>query len=257
MRKPLVAGNWKMFKLRAEAISLVKGIQDGLKGIDTGKVEVLVCPPYPWLEAVGSALRGSPILLGAQNAHEAKEGAFTGEVAVPMLKDAGCSYVIIGHSERRQHFGERGDRLHRKVRAVLEYGLKVIYCIGETLEEREAGRTEAVLERQIDEVLATDVDAARLVVAYEPVWAIGTGRTATTDQAQQAHVFIRGKLGGIFGLQVAQGLRIQYGGSVKPANAAGLLGQKDIDGALVGGACLAAGDFLAIIAAAVATAGGA
>ena len=251
MRKPFIAGNWKMYKSRLEAVALAEGVRQQVSGLETGRVDILICPPFTWLEAVGAAVKGSPVKLGAQNAHEEPEGAYTGEVAVSMLREAGCSHVIIGHSERRQLFGEKGDRLHKKVRAVLNHGLEVIYCIGETLEEREAGKMEAVLARQMQEVLADDLDVARLTIAYEPVWAIGTGKTATPEQAQAAHAFIRGELGRIFGATGAERLRIQYGGSVKPANAAGLLGQPDIDGALVGGACLVPQSFVAIISAAL------
>jgi len=251
MRKPFIAGNWKMFKSQLEAVALAEGVRDQVAGLDAGKLDILICPPFPWLEAVGAAIKGSPVQLGAQNAHEEPEGAFTGEVAVPMLRDAGCTHVIIGHSERRQHFGERGDRLYKKVRAVLNHGLQVVYCIGETLEEREAGKTEAVLARQLEEALADDLDVARVTVAYEPVWAIGTGKTATGEQAQAAHAFIRGELGRTFGATGAERMRIQYGGSVKPANAAGPLEQPDIDGALVGGACLVPQSFVAIISAAL------
>jgi len=199
---------------------------------------------------MAKAVAGSSIMMGAQNAHEEKSGAFTGEVSAPMLADTGCTHVIIGHSERRHVFGEKSERLAKKVRAVTEAGLTVIYCVGETLDERESGRTEAVVGAQLDEVIASDVPAERLVVAYEPVWAIGTGKTATPEQAQEVHRFVRGRLASIYDGGTADRVRILYGGSVKPGNAAGLLGQADIDGALVGGACLVAKDFLAIIAAA-------
>lgn len=247
MRTPFVAGNWKMHNTRAEGRELVRAIRDGL---GAPPVDVAVCPPFTALTAAAEEIEGSPIKLGAQNVYCAPKGAFTGEISADMLTDAGCSHVIIGHSERRQHFGETGELLRRKVRAAIEGGLDVIYCVGETLEDREAGRTEAVVARHLDEVVAADVPAQRLTIAYEPVWAIGTGKTATPEQAQEVHAFIRGKLSGVFGDAVAATMRIQYGGSVKPGNAAGLMACPDIDGALVGGACLVAADFLAIIAAA-------
>ena len=199
---------------------------------------------------MAKAVAGTKIMLGAQNAHEATHGAFTGEVSVPMLRDAGCTHVLIGHSERRQIYKEDGPMLAKKVHAVVGGGLNVIYCVGETLGERESGRTQAVVERQLTEVIKPDVPADRLIIAYEPVWAIGTGRTATPDQAQEVHVFIRTRLAGVYGRPTADAIRILYGGSVKPDNAAALLSQPDIDGALVGGACLVPADFLAIISAA-------
>jgi triosephosphate isomerase len=237
-----------MHKTLAEARELVAGIREGLTTI-TG-VDVLICPPVQLLFPMAKAVAGTKIMLGAQNAHEAAYGAFTGEVSVPMLKDTGCTYVIIGHSERRQIYKEDGLLLAKKVRAVVGGGLNVVYCVGETLDERESGRTQAVVERQLTEVVKPDVPADRLIIAYEPVWAIGTGRTATPDQAQEVHVLIRTHLAGIYGRPTADAIRILYGGSVKPDNAATLLSQPDIDGALVGGACLAPDDFLAIISAA-------
>ncbi len=248
MRKPLIAGNWKMHKTLAEARELVSGIRERAQKV-TG-VDILICPPSTLLFPMAKAVAGSRIMLGAQNAHEASQGAFTGEVSVPMLQDSGCTHVIIGHSERRQHFGEAGPRLAKKVRAVVEAGMHVIYCVGETLDEREFGQTQKVVERQLEEVVASDIPADLLVVAYEPVWAIGTGKTATPDQAQEVHAFIRSKLATIYGRSLADSIRILYGGSVKPGNAASLLAQPDIDGALVGGACLVADDFAAIIGAA-------
>ena len=237
-----------MHKTIAEARELVKGIRDGLREADG--VDVLICPPFQLLFPMAKEVADSPIMLGAQNAHEASHGAFTGEVSVPMIADAGCTHVIIGHSERRHIFGEAGPLLAKKVRAVLGSGLRVIYCVGETLDEREVGTTQAVVERQLTEVVDTDVPPDRLIIAYEPVWAIGTGRNATPDQAQEVHAFIRSKLGRTYDPAAADALRILYGGSVKPGNAEGLLFQPDIDGALVGGACLVAADFLAIISAA-------
>ena len=255
MRTPLIAGNWKMHKTLAEARELVAGIREGIK--DIAGVDVLICPPFQLLFPMARAVDESRIMLGAQDAHEAEQGAFTGEVSVPMLKDAGGTHIIIGHSERRHVFGEKGERLAKKVRAVLDGGLTVIYCVGETLDERESGRTHEVVETQMDEVLTRDLPADRLIIAYEPVWAIGTGKTATPDQAQDVHKLIRSKLGSTYGSAVADTIRILYGGSVKPGNAADLAAQPDLDGALVGGACLVAADFVAIIAAATSVASGA
>ena len=248
MRTPLIAGNWKMHKTLAEARELVSGIRQDIGGIRS--VEVVVCPPFQHLFAMAEAIDGSPIMLGAQNTHYEAQGAYTGEVSVPMLIDAGCTHVILGHSERRQYFAEDGLLLGKKVRAAVAGGLNAIYCVGETLKEREADRTEGVVERHISDVIKADVPAERLIIAYEPVWAIGTGRTATPDQAQEVHAFIRSMLASTYGQPAATTIRILYGGSVKPGNAADLLAQSDIDGALVGGACLVAADFAAIIRAA-------
>ncbi len=248
MRKPFVAGNWKMHNTLAEARALAKAVWNGLRG--KNRVDVALCPPFTALATVAEAIKESPLKLGGQNCYFEPKGAFTGEVSAPMLADAGCTCVIIGHSERRQVFGETADLLHKKVRAALQAGLDVINCVGETLDEREAGRTEAVVARHLDEVLAGDIPPSRLTIAYEPVWAIGTGRTASPEQAQEVHAFIRPRLAKVFGADAASAMRIQYGGSVKPSNAAGLMACPDIDGALVGGACLVAADFLAIIAAA-------
>jgi len=249
MRKPFVAGNWKMYTTAARARELAAAVAGGL---DDDRVTVAVCPPFPYLMAVAEVLRDSRVLLGAQNLYPESEGAFTGEVSPAMLLDVGCRYVILGHSERRHQLGETEAFIHRKVRAALAAGLGVIFCVGETLEERQAGRTENVLDIQLSAGLA-GLDAglvARVAVAYEPVWAIGTGRNATPEQAQQAHAFLRRRLGEIFGEKTAAAVLIQYGGSVKPENAAALLGQPDVDGALVGGASLKADQFLAIVAAA-------
>lgn len=252
MRKKLIAGNWKMHKLLAEARELVGGIRAGLDAMRGAEsVDVLICPPVQLLFPMAKAVAGSRIMLGAQNAHFETQGAFTGEVSTPMLKDTGCTHALIGHSERRQYFHEDGALLARKVRAVLQGGLTAVYCLGETLAEREGGKMQSVVERQITEVLSADVDASKLVVAYEPVWAIGTGKNATPAQAQEVHHLIRERLADIYGRLTADSIRILYGGSVKPANAAELLSQPDIDGALVGGACLVAADFLAIIQAGV------
>jgi triosephosphate isomerase len=251
MRQKFVAGNWKMFTTAATAHQLAAAVVKGLG--DEKRVQVAVCPPYPYLSAVGEVLRGSVVGLGAQNLYPEKEGAFTGEVSPAMLTDVGCRYVIIGHSERRHKLGETDDFINRKVHAALAAGLTVILCVGETLQEREANRTEAVLLTQLAGGLA-GVSAAtleRVVLAYEPVWAIGTGRNATPDQAQEAHAFIRGRVAQMCGENAARALPIQYGGSVKADNAASLMAQADVDGALVGGASLQAESFLAIVRAGI------
>lgn len=250
MRIPLVAGNWKMHKTLNEAREWVQRLRDGLAGLPKAdRVEVLICPAFQLLFPMAKAVAGSQVRLGAQNAHEAAQGAFTGEVSVPMLKDTGCTHVIIGHSERRHIFGETAERLAKKTRAVVQAGLQVIYCVGETLSEREAAQTETVVDRQLSDVLDRDLSPERLILAYEPVWAIGTGRNATPQQAQQVHRFIRGRLAETFGRAAADSIRILYGGSVKPDNAGALAAEPDIDGMLVGGASLSAGDFLGIISA--------
>jgi len=252
MRHMLIAGNWKMYKTLPEARELVSALRAGLENLPVAEaVEVLICPPAQLLFPMAKAVAGSRLMLGAQNTHYEFQGAFTGEISVPMLKDTGCTHVIIGHSERRKLFHEDNAFLAKKVRAVVAADLTAIYCVGETLEERESNRTRQVVERQLAEVVQPDVPANRLVIAYEPVWAIGTGRTATPQQAQEVHAFIRQRLASTYNPSTAAGIRILYGGSVKPDNAAGLLAQPDIDGALVGGACLSPADFLAIISAAV------
>jgi triosephosphate isomerase len=252
MRKKFVAGNWKMYTTLASAQKLAKEVVDGLGSEE--RVTVAVCPPFPYLAQVGQVVKGSRIGLGAQNMYPEKEGAFTGEVSPAMLLDVGCKYVIIGHSERRHKLDESDAFLNQKVKAGLAAGLDVIFCVGETLEEREANQTDSVLDRQVSQGLAgvATEALARLVIAYEPVWAIGTGKNATPQQAQEAHAFIRRRVGQIFGEKTGQTLPIQYGGSVKPDNAASLLGQPDVDGALVGGASLKAEQFLAIVRAALA-----
>jgi triosephosphate isomerase len=213
---------------------------------------VAVCPPFPWLTAVADVLGGTRVALGAQDCHYEREGAFTGSVAPQMLVEAGCKYVIVGHSERRHGLGETDDLVNRKARAALAAGLEVIFCIGELLAEREANRTESVLHRQLTAGLTgiAPGQLSRLTIAYEPVWAIGTGKVATDAQAQEAHAFVRKTVADAFGGPVADALVIQYGGSVKPENAAGLLSQPDVDGALVGGASLKADSFLGIVKAA-------
>lgn len=239
-----------MHNTLADARRLVSEI---LEGIDRVKgVDVLICPSFTNLFPMAKSFAGTRIMMGAQNVHEAEKGAFTGEISAAMIKDTGCTHVIVGHSERRHVFGETSDRLAKKVRAVVDVGLIAVYCVGETLDDRDAGRTYDIVDRQLGDVLGEGVDPERVVVAYEPVWAIGTGVHATPEQAQEVHEFIRGRLGEIYDPQTAKTTRILYGGSVKPANAAGLLSEPDIDGALVGGACLVAEDFLAIISAAAA-----
>jgi triosephosphate isomerase len=251
MRKPIVAGNWKMNKTAAEARELVSKLLSPLMGITD--VERVLCPPFPSLFAIASMLDGSGIGLGAQNMHWEEKGAFTGEVSPGMLKEL-CSYVIIGHSERRTYFGETDATVNRKLHAALKYGLTPIVCVGETLEEYESGRTSEVVLRQIDLGFA-GVDpaiASRIVVAYEPVWAIGTGKASSGENANQVHgQVIRPALTALFGAEAAQAIRIQYGGSVTAANASEFFSQSDIDGALVGGASLKVEDFAAIVKAAV------
>lgn len=246
-RTKFVCGNWKMHRTVAEAVALATAVRDGL-GDAAGRVQVAVAPPYTALHAVAQALRGSGVEVAAQNVHWEVQGAFTGEVAAPMLAEVGCHHVIVGHSERRQLFGETDASVRKKVGAVLAAGLRPIVCVGETLEEREAGRTLAVVERQVREGLAglPREALAALTLAYEPVWAIGTGRTATSAQAQEVHAAIRALLRELGG-DVAASIRLQYGGSVKPDNAAELMSQPDVDGALVGGASLKAADFVAIV----------
>ncbi|HOW17825.1 MAG TPA: triose-phosphate isomerase [Phycisphaerae bacterium] len=253
MRRPFVAGNWKMNLNLAEAQALANGLK---QRISSGvPVDLALCPPFVYLLAVGQTIQGSAFKLGAQNVYFQEKGAFTGEISPGMLKDVGCTYVIIGHSERRHILGENGETLARKVRAAQKAGLHVIYCVGEKLDERETGQTEAVLARQIDEVFGPDVDLAGLTIAYEPVWAIGTGHTATPAQAQEAHAFIRNRLTTMYNKGLAAGLRIQYGGSVTAANARELMSQADVDGALVGGASLKVDDFAKIIEATMAAKG--
>lgn len=245
-RRTIVAGNWKMNLDRAKARDLATAV--AARAAEAGTTELVLCPPAVYVETVAAALGGSLVALGAQNMHDQSSGAFTGEVAPPMLLDLGCRYVILGHSERRTLFGETDAAVNAKTRAALAAGLTPIVCVGETLEEREGGRTAAVVTTQVQGSLAglTPADLEKIVVAYEPVWAIGTGRVATPQQAQEVHALIRGLLGGLATPAVAAKVRIQYGGSVKPDNAADLAVQPDIDGALVGGASLKADDFLGI-----------
>jgi triosephosphate isomerase (TIM) len=247
VRKRIIAGNWKMHKLIGEAVATVNELK-ALVG-DVTTVEVVVCPVFTALSAVAKALEGSTIELGAQNCYKVENGAFTGEVSPQMLKDAGCAWTIIGHSERRKIFGEPDALLNEKLHYALAQGLKVMFCIGETLEEREGGTMNAVLSTQVNEGLKglSEADFANVVLAYEPVWAIGTGVTASPEQAQDAHAFVRGIVAETFGGTIAGALRIQYGGSVKPDNAAELISKPDVDGFLVGGAALKADSFAGIV----------
>lgn len=251
MRKPIVAGNWKMHKTLQEALQLVQEIQQGISVCP--QVEVVVCPPFTALAGVGAAIAGTPLKLGAQNMHWEKSGAFTGEIAPAMLQELNCHYVIIGHSERRSLFGETDALVNRKLQTALAHNLRPIVCVGETLAEREAGQTETVIATQVQQGLKglTREALASLVIAYEPVWAIGTGLTATPDQAQAVHHFIRELLQKMADAPTAAGIRLQYGGSVKPANAQELFAQPDIDGGLIGGAALDAAAFIAIVKAAL------
>jgi triosephosphate isomerase len=251
MRRKFIAGNWKMNTTSISAELLASGVVKGLAG--ETRVDVAVCPPFPFLARVAQVVRGTSVALGAQNCYPKDEGAFTGEVSPAMLVDVGCQLVIVGHSERRQIFKETDAFINEKVHAALKAKLKVILCIGETLDERKANRTEAILDIQLTGSLAkiTAEMLKNVVIAYEPVWAIGTGVNATKEQAQEAHAFVRRRVGQLCGESAAQALIIQYGGSVKPSNAGELLSQPDVDGALVGGASLKAEDFLGIVKAAI------
>lgn len=246
MRKPLIAGNWKMNKTGAEAAVLIQEIREGYNG---DAVEVAVCPPFTALRDAREALNGTNIRLGAQNVYHEESGAFTGEVSIPMLQHLGVELVIVGHSERRQIFGESDELINKKVAKVLKSGLVPILCVGETLEQREAGRTRDLVRHQVMEGLKglTEEEIGKVIIAYEPVWAIGTGRSATAEDANGVIEYIRGILGELAGKDRADTIRILYGGSVNKENAASLLGQPHIDGALVGGASLKADQFLGII----------
>jgi triosephosphate isomerase len=246
MRRKLIAGNWKMYKTVAEAVTLVEEIR---KGAATAPADTLVAPPFTALGAVVAAAKGSPVAVAAQNMHFEKEGAFTGEVSAPMLVDLGVTHVILGHSERRQYFAETDDGVAKKTKAALANDLTPIACVGETLAEREAGRTMEVVARQLGAILdaITADEAKQVVIAYEPVWAIGTGKVATPEQAQEVHAFIRSRIAAKHGQAVADALRILYGGSVKPDNVKGLMALPDVDGALVGGASLKADSFLKLV----------
>jgi len=255
-RRKLIAGNWKMNKTSAEGATLIKELKDALpcKGNpECCTVEVLVCPPFTTLPAVIAEARGTCIHVGAQNVHWAANGAFTGELSAAMLKDVDVTHAIIGHSERRQYFGETDATVNQRTKAALAGGLVAIVCVGETLAEREAGQTFVVCEKQVKDGLASlsAADMANVVIAYEPVWAIGTGKVATDAQAQEVHAFIRTTLGALFGGAVAAQTRILYGGSMNAGNAKGLLAMPDIDGGLIGGASLKAPDFATIVSSAL------
>jgi len=248
MRIPIVFGNWKMNLDRTSGAALAREIVTGMNH-GCSDVDVGICPPFPYLERTAAILEGSNVYLGAQNAHWAHKGAYTGEVSMSMLVDVGCRFVIIGHSERRQYFGETDEIVAQKIGSALEVGLRVIVCVGETEEQRDQGVTKKIISGQLHGALndRTKSDLPDMVIAYEPIWAIGTGRTASTGQAQEVHAFIRDWLGEKFGETTAQSVRIQYGGSVKPNNMAALISMPDIDGALVGGASLKSDSFLEIV----------
>ena len=251
MRTPLIAGNWKMFKTHLEAMRLVQGLAHELAGHNFDRVEVVVCPPFTSLRTIQTLIDSDryQIGLGAQNVHHEKEGAFTGEVSATMLKSLDVAYVILGHSERREIFNETDEDINLKVKAAFAAGLVPIVCCGETETERESGQTESKVENQMRAAFdgVKPETAAKAVVAYEPIWAIGTGKTATPEDAQATIAFIRKVLAGTLGDDIASAMRILYGGSVKSGNAAALMGQADIDGALVGGASLEAQEFAAIV----------
>ena len=250
MRKKIVAGNWKMHLTLPEALELAGGLKADISIHEN--VEVIVAPSFPFLHPVREILKGSSIGVAAQNMHWAESGAFTGEVSASMLLSVGVDKVILGHSERRRYFGENEEVLQKKIKVALNNDMQVIYCVGETLSDREAGIHFDIVQRQITDVLSglSQAEWKHMVIAYEPVWAIGTGRTATPGQAQEMHKFIRQTVAETTGEEVAQGLRILYGGSVKPANAAEIFARPDVDGGLIGGASLKAEDFLSIIQAA-------
>ena len=252
MRTPLIAGNWKMNTSREEAVALAKGIADGAKA---GEADILVCPPFVYLDAVAQATQGTSVQVGGQDVYFEASGAFTGETSTAMLSDVGCKFVILGHSERRNVIGESDELINKKVHAALAAGLTPVVCVGELLEQRESGQTAEVVKAQFTGSLAglDESQMRQTVIAYEPVWAIGTGKTASPEQAQEVHADLRKLVESQYNSETASLVRILYGGSVKPANAAELMGQADIDGALVGGASLKADSFLEIIAAASAS----
>ena len=244
MRKPIIAGNWKMNKTAKEAEQLINELKPL---VEKSKPEVVVCVPYTDLWAVAEAIKGSKIKLGAENVAWADSGAFTGEISAEMLKEIGVEYVIIGHSERRQYFGETDESVNKRLKQALAKGLKPIVCVGETLTEREKNKTNRVLKKQILEGFKDVEDFSNIVIAYEPVWAIGTGKTATAEDANKTIGYIRSVIRKQFGTEVAKALRIQYGGSMKPANAKELMAMRNIDGGLIGGAALKANDFASIV----------
>ena len=252
-RKVFIAGNWKMNKTAAEAKALCEALKESLAPL-AGKVEVAVCPTFTSLATAVEVLKGSNVKVGAQNIHWAENGAFTGEISGAMLKEIGVEYVIIGHSERRQYFGETDETVNKRMQAALANGLKPILCIGETLEEREGNKTEAVLEQQLKGAFADICECKmdQITIAYEPVWAIGTGKTATPEMAEETHAFIRKTLAALYNQEIADAMVIQYGGSMKPENAQALVAQADIDGGLIGGAALKADSFTALVTNAIA-----
>jgi triosephosphate isomerase len=247
MRRKFVAGNWKMNTESQSSVALAKAVAAGAAKLSDRTVAV--CPPFVYLAAVAAAIKGSSLALGSQDLYFEANGAFTGEISAAMLKDVGCAYAICGHSERRHVIGEKDDLINKKIKAALAGGLLPIFCVGELLSERDANQTESVVDRQLKLGLAgiSDAQMDQITIAYEPVWAIGTGRTATPQQAQEVHAFVRDRLKTLYGKKIAEQTCIQYGGSVKPANAADLMGQPDVDGLLVGGASLKAEDFVAIM----------
>jgi triosephosphate isomerase len=244
MRKPVIAANWKMHKTVAETGAFLDAFVPEVKGIEDA--EIVIAPPFTALAAAAAKMAGTNVTLAAQNVFYEEKGAYTGEIAPSMLTDLGCVYAIVGHSERRQYFGETDETVNKRIKLALMHGLQVIFCIGETLEQREAGKTNDVLAGQIAGGLR-DIPIEQIVVAYEPVWAIGTGVTATTEQAQDAHEFVRGKLKKLYGEEKAAGVRILYGGSVKPDNVDELMACADVDGALVGGASLKPESFARLV----------
>jgi triosephosphate isomerase (TIM) len=246
-RRPLIAGNWKMFKTPGEAAETAKQLVRHAGAVTD--IDMMIAPTFIALSAVFAAIKNSPVALGAQNLYWENEGAYTGEISAPMLKSAGCQYCIIGHSERRQYFGETDETVNKKIKAAIKAGLQPVFCVGETEKERESGQTLSILDKQIKKGLEGLVSAQldSLIIAYEPIWAIGTGKTATDDQAQEVHRFIRSLVKDNFGRALSDSIRILYGGSVKPDNIASLMAMSDIDGALVGGASLSAESFSQII----------
>lgn len=246
MRTPIVAGNWKMNKLLGPARDLAGDVAEASRDIEG--VEMIVAPTAPYLPALAETLEGSEVGLSAQNVHWADSGAYTGEVSPTMLKEVGCTHAIIGHSERRQYFGETDVSVNRRARAALDHGLAPIICVGESLAERQAGETELKIKLQVRAALSEvpEEDARQVIIAYEPLWAIGTGETASPEQAQEAHATIRQLLEGLYGEDVSEAVRVLYGGSVKPHNIDGLIEQPDLDGALIGGASLQSESFLSI-----------
>ena len=247
MRRPVIAGNWKLFKTQTQTRDFFRALLTEIEGCD--HCDVIVAPPFTALQTAVEAIQGSSVAISAQDVYWEEQGAFTGEVSAPMLRDVGCQYSIIGHSERRQYFGETDQTVSRKISAVIGQGMKAIVCVGETLEERESGAAQETVQRQLRDGLAqlTGPELSNIIVAYEPVWAIGTGRTATPEMAEQMHAAIRGVVSGIYDEAAAGALQILYGGSVKPENITELMSQVDIDGALVGGASLQADSFAAIV----------